>query len=102
MAELTWSERSILDVEDIYDYIAHDSVLYAKYQAENIINAVERLRQFPESGRHIPEFPNLPHREVIMGSYRIIYRYDVNKNEVKVVTVIHGSRLLTATFFASE
>lgn len=102
MAELIWTERAILDIEDIYDYIAHDSILYAKYQAENIINAAERLRQFPESGCHIPEFPNLPHRELIAGSYRIIYRYDVSNNEAKIITVVHGSRLLTLTSFASE
>ncbi|MBI5406301.1 MAG: type II toxin-antitoxin system RelE/ParE family toxin [Nitrospirae bacterium] len=44
-------------MEDIYNYIAHDSPLYARYQIESIYKSAERLRQFPESGRHIPEFP---------------------------------------------
>jgi len=52
------------------------------------------LQTFPESGRHLPEFPNLPHREMLLGNYRIIYRYTSEKNSVYVVTVIHGSRLL--------
>jgi toxin ParE1/3/4 len=85
MAEVIWSKEALLDVEGIYDYIARDSPLYAKHQVESIYNSVERLSQFPESGRHIPEFPHLPHQEVIVGNYRIIYRYDLNANEVKIM-----------------
>ena len=99
MAELIWSEESISDIEGIYDYIARDSPLYAKYQVESIGNSVERLCQFPESGRYLPEFPHLPHREILIGNYRVIYRYDSNNNEVKVVSVVHGSRLLEETSF---
>ena len=33
------------------------------YQIEGICKSTERLRQFPESGRHLPEFPNLTHRD---------------------------------------
>ena len=98
MAELIWSEEAISDIEGIYDYIARDSPLYAKYQVESICNSAERLCQFPESGRRLPEFPRLPHREVIVGNYRVIYRYDTNGNEVKVVSVVRGSRLLRRRF----
>ena len=97
MAEVIWSEESISDIESIYDYITRDSPLYAKYQVESIYNSVERLHLFPESGRRLPEFPHLPHREVIVGNYRVIYRYDSNSNEVKVVSVVHGSRSLKET-----
>jgi toxin ParE1/3/4 len=67
MAKLIWSEQALSDVEDLYDYIAGDSPTYARYQAESIVTSVERLCQFPESGRHLPEFPSLPHRELIVG-----------------------------------
>jgi len=60
------------------------------------------LRQFPESGRHLPEFPNLPHREVIIDSYRVIYRHDLNSDEVKVVAVVHGRRLLKETILTEK
>ncbi|MBI5740747.1 MAG: type II toxin-antitoxin system RelE/ParE family toxin [Nitrospirae bacterium] len=95
MAELIWSQRAITDVENIYDYIANDSPMYARVTTEGVIGSVERLQQFPESGRGLPEFPELPHREVIIGNYRIIYKYDQGTNEVKIVTVVQGSRLLT-------
>lgn len=94
MAELIWSERALSDLENIYDYIAEDSELYAIYTIQNIFKTAERLQMFPESGRHLPEFPDFPHRELILGNYRIIYRYDAEQNAVKVITVVHGSRLL--------
>ena len=83
------------DVEDIYDYIASDSHFYAKHEVEKIISAAEALREFPESGRSLPEFPDLPHRELIVSSYRIIYRYAPDKETVYIVTVSHCRRLLT-------
>lgn len=95
MAKLIWSERAILDMENIYDYIAKDSPVYARLNAERIFESVERLQYFAESGCHLPEFPYLPHREIISGNYRVIYRYDADSNEAKIVTVVHGSRLLT-------
>ncbi len=75
MAKLIWSDDAILDMEGIYDYIARDSPLYARYQVERICTSIERLQQNPESGRHIPEFPHLLHREVIVDNYRVIYRF---------------------------
>jgi len=35
---------------------------------------LRRLEDFPESGRRIPEFPELPYREVIISPYRFFYR----------------------------
>lgn len=95
MGKLIWSERAILDVENIYDYIAKDSPMYAQLTVKRILESIERLEHFVESGRHLPEFPDLPYREVISGSYRIIYRYDADSNEINIVTVVHGRRLLT-------
>lgn len=99
MAALIWSEESIEDLEGIYDFIARDSPLYAQFQIELFLNTAERLNQFSESGRHLPEFPKLPHREFIVDSYRVIYRYDSNKDEVKVVSVVHERRLLRENTF---
>jgi addiction module RelE/StbE family toxin len=98
MAELIWTERATTDLEDIYDFIAKDSHFYAKSQVEQIVNSVERLHLFPESGRLLPEFPYLPQREVIVGNYRVIYRFDSSNEEVKIITVLHGSRLLKESY----
>ena len=98
MAELIWSDDAISDLEGIYDYIARDSPLYARHQVERISTSIERLLQFPDSGRHLPELQNLPHREVIVDNYRVIYRYDPESYEIMVVAIVHGRRLLTKDF----
>ena len=87
-------ERAVASLEDIHDYIAEDSPFYARRQITNILKGAERLRLFPESGRHIPEFPHLPHREIIVSAIRVIYRYDLEDNRIFVVNMIHGHRLL--------
>ena len=59
---------------------------------ERIITASERLGVFPESGRVMPEFPMLGYREIIVSSYRVLYR--VETQTVWIVAVVHGRRLL--------
>lgn len=53
-------------------------------------HALRRLEEFPESGRKIPEFPELPHRELIVPPYRFFYR--VAGDVVWVVAVWHGAQ----------
>ncbi len=52
---------------------------------------LRRLEGFPESGRIIPEFPELPYREVIISPYRFFYRIKVDA--VWIVAVWHGAQL---------
>jgi toxin ParE1/3/4 len=57
-----------------------------------IVGAVERLAEFPESGRIVPEF-GVPHlREIIQPPFRIVYRLD--KDRVRVVRVWRSERLM--------
>jgi toxin ParE1/3/4 len=57
-------------------------------KAEAILS---RLSEFPESGRAIPEFPELPHREVIVRPYRFFYR--IVGRTVWIVAVWHSAQL---------
>jgi len=52
---------------------------------------LSRLRKFPQSGRALPEFPDLPFREVIISPYRFFYR--VKEKTVWIVAVWHGAQL---------
>ncbi len=54
-------------------------------------DAERRLKRFPMSGRHVPEFPDLPYREVIIAPYRFFYR--VERETVWIVAVWHGAQL---------
>jgi len=54
-------------------------------------DTLRRLERFPASGRIVPEFPDLPYREVIVRPYRFFYR--VRDPIVWVVAVRHAARL---------
>jgi len=59
---------------------------------QEVLTAVERLADFPESGRVLPEFGVPQLREVIHPPFRIVYRLD--KDRVRVVRAWRSERLL--------
>jgi plasmid stabilization system protein ParE len=94
VAEIVWSDKAVTDLELIYDYIAADSPFYARVQIERIFKAIEQLKPFPGPGRNLPELNSLSYREIIVGAYRCIYRFEPTSDLVYMVTVVHGSRML--------
>ena len=52
--------------------------------------ALRRLNRFPGSGRRLPEFPDLPFREVVVAPYRFFYR--VERKTVWIVAAWHGAQ----------
>ena len=72
-------------------YITRDNPRAARQFRERAGQGLRRLEQFPDSGRVIPEFPDLPHREVIVAPYRFLYRRE--QDTVWVVGVWHGAQL---------
>lgn len=91
-------------------YIAHDSPSRAEVMVGRIGSAVERLREFPESGRIVPEYADTNLREVIVAPYRVVYRYNADAGLVQILGVTHGSRaepvarrsLLTRSYMQPE
>ncbi len=67
--------------------IRQDDPKAARRFRERSEPALRRLETFPESGRSVPEFPALPHREVIVRPYRLFYR--VVGRTIWVVAVWH-------------
>ncbi len=72
-------------------YIRRDNRLAAVRFRRRAEAVLKRLGRFPDSGRSIPEFPELPHREVIVTPYRFFYR--VKGRTVWIVAVWHGAQL---------
>jgi len=79
MAQVVWTEPALADLNDIAEYIALDKLGAAKYLVKKVFSSVERLGDFPKSGRNPPELKNLRYREVIVGPCRIFYRCTQNK-----------------------
>jgi len=72
-------------------FIRKDKPLAAVNFRNRAEKVLRRLEDFPESGRLIPEFPDLPYREVIVSPYRFFYKC---KNDVVwIVAVWHGAQL---------
>ena len=72
-------------------YIAEQNPPAARRFRVRAEKSLRRLERFPASGRHLPEFPELPHREVIVRPYRFFYR--VRGTVVWVVAVWHGAQV---------
>ena len=90
MAQVTWTEQALDDLDAICLFIARDAPGYAALFAQAVFRATERLVEFPFSGRVVPEIERQDTREIIVQSYRIIYR--VMDEMVQIITVHHGSR----------
>jgi len=93
VTRIIWSPRALRELESIRDYIALDSPRYAALVVERILDAIERLVLFPESGRVVPERNDPMIREVIVSPYRVVYR--LRGETVELVTVSRASRLLS-------
>ncbi|MEW6300784.1 MAG: type II toxin-antitoxin system RelE/ParE family toxin [Thermodesulfobacteriota bacterium] len=72
-------------------YIRRENPTAAAQFRHRTERVLRRLQRFPNSGRVIAEFPELPYREVIVAPYRFFYRRDADV--VWVVGVWHGAQL---------
>ena len=90
MGKVIWAPSAIDDIDSIAKYIARDSADQAALFVYRLLQIADRLREFPLSGRVIPEIGNQSCREIIYRSYRIMYR--IESNEVWITGVVHGAR----------
>lgn len=72
-------------------YIRQDNPEAARLFRQRAEKILRPLEKFPASGRIIPEFPDLPYREVVIPPYRFFYR--LKGDTVWVVAVWHGAQL---------
>jgi len=90
--KITWSPLAVEQVRDIASYIALDKPTVAIQWAEKIFDSVEILLDFPKSGRIVSEINRKEIRELIQGSYRIIYK--IKPKEILVLVVQSGRQKL--------
>ena len=92
MAELRWHPEAVADLEAACAYVARDSPAAARALARRMLVAVERLAEFPHSGRAVPEAGDDAIREVLVSPYRVIYR--ILGVDVQIVMVHHSAQAL--------
>ena len=91
-----WTPDAATSLERITAYIAQDSPVYAAAFATRVLNAVNDLKVFPESGHVVPEFDQPDVREIPVRNHRVIYQ--LVGGEIRVLFIVHGSRDLSATW----
>jgi toxin ParE1/3/4 len=92
MPRIVWSEQARDDLRGIKAYIGQDSPEAADKFVQRLTDRTRSLQQFPLMGAIIAEDDTATYREVLEGSYRIIYRVD--EDAVQIAMVFHGARLL--------
>jgi Plasmid stabilization system protein len=89
--QVVWTDPALERVAEVAVYIAQDDPDVADRWTLELFDAVERLADFPESGRMVPELGARDVRELIFGAYRVFYRVG---SAVEVLSVRHGSQLV--------
>ena len=93
MVKIVWTEISIEDLKEIFDFIADDSARYATITTQRIYKRAQEIIINPYLGRIVPEFNDKFIRELIEGNYRIIYKMK-NEMQVDILRIFHSARLL--------
>lgn len=78
------------DLEEIWEYIAQDSVLAADRVIGKIREGVRKVAAMPTMGHHRDDLPDPTLRVWTVYSYLIIYQPDVDP--IAVVRIVQGMR----------
>lgn len=90
--KLIWSPAARDDLHDIVTFIAHDNPNRAMSFGYELISETDRLQEFPDLGRAVPEFGNEFLREVVFRPYRIVYRVNHDAKICEIARVWHSAR----------
>lgn len=84
------SDEGLQDLDNIWDYVASDSVDAADRIVDEIYEAVVKLASMPNMGHLRENLTDKPLRFWRVRSYLIIYRTDVEP--IEVVRIVSGYR----------
>jgi toxin ParE1/3/4 len=90
--KVAWSYVTLGNLIEKYKYIASENPEAARKVINDIFEAGNKIKAFPEKGRIVPELRRKNVREVFCYEYRIIYR--IESKRIFVLTVLHMKQLL--------
>jgi addiction module RelE/StbE family toxin len=90
--EVVLSRTATVDLAEVVEYIARDNPAAAVRFGHQLLAHTRKLKDFPEIGRVVPEFQVATLRELIHGSYRIVYEVDDVKKIIAVARFWHAAR----------
>ena len=80
------------DFREVKSYIARDSLLAAERFANLLSSKIKILGMHPEIGRKVPDFQDPTVREIIVKSYRVVYKIDSLNKQIKIMRYWHAAR----------
>jgi addiction module RelE/StbE family toxin len=92
MVKLNWTKPALLDLDEIAEYIALDNPNAASQYVQTVFEKVQRLEDYPNSGKHPAELPNSPYREIVVPPCRIFYR--IEEDNIYILHIMRSERLL--------
>ncbi len=84
--------QAICDLEAVVSFIANDNPERARTFGHELIDRALSIAAFPERGRVTPEVGEAAVREIVHGSYRIIYEIFSDAGFIYVLRFWHGAR----------
>lgn len=90
--KLSWTREALSRLIEIEEFIAQDSPKRAEAFVTDLVERTNLISENPEIGRIVPEISNTSIRELLVKSYRIVYR--IKTSEIEILTVFEGHRLL--------
>lgn len=80
------------DLWEMVEYIARDNPAAATRLGHELVEHSRILQKHPRIGRVVPEFQIETLRELIHGSYRIVYQINDSKRVIEVARFWHAAR----------
>lgn len=91
--KIEYTRSAAQDLGNLLEYYRDQGVFEKGHQlALEIMKKADRLAEFPDSGRIVPELGINILREVIFPPFRIIYRRELNK--IWIVRIWRSEQLL--------
>jgi toxin ParE1/3/4 len=90
--KIVFTPQSLSDLEEIVAFIARNNPDRALTFGNELIDKALLAVDFPELGRVVQEIGNPMVREMIHGSYRIIYEILPDQEAIYVLRFWHGAR----------
>ncbi len=90
MTEYAFHPEALLDLDEIWDFIAKDSLPAADRMVAEILSISEALSRFPRQGHHRPELTSQPLRFTVVRDFLLAYAPD--ERPLWIVAILHGKR----------
>jgi toxin ParE1/3/4 len=89
--KIRFANTAKISLHSAINFIRKDNPTAAANSLERVEKTIRRLEKYPDSGRRIPEYPELPYRELLVLPYGFFYKID--GKTIFIVAVWHTAQI---------